>query len=97
LVCLYRSRVARALKAQKISKQEPAVVLLGCTPGQFKDYIQSKFLPGMTWENRGLWHVDHIRALSKFDLSTDEDRAEAFHYSNTQPLWAEDNFKKGNR
>jgi hypothetical protein len=49
----------------------------------------------MTRENHGLWHVDHIRPCALFDLKCPVNNKLCFHYTNLQPLWAEDNIKKG--
>lgn len=68
--------------------------LLGCSYIELKDYIESLFTPGMTWENYGDWHVDHIYPLSKVDLTNPDELARVCHYTNLQPLWAEDNLRK---
>ena len=60
-------------------------------------HIQNKFTEGMLWDNYGLWHIDHIRPCSKFDLSKPKEQRKCFHYSNLQPLWAIDNIRKGSR
>jgi hypothetical protein len=60
----------------------------------FWKYIQSKFKPGMTVENQGKWHIDHIIPCASFDLRCPVQQLACFHYSNLQPLWAEDNLKK---
>lgn len=69
--------------------------LLGCNVDIARKYIESKFEPGMTWENYGLWHLDHIQPLNSFDLTKEENLKICLHYSNIQPLWAEDNYSKG--
>ena len=71
--------------------------LLGCRLSELVSYLESKFLPGMSWENRNLWHLDHIRPLKTFDLSDPTQLAVACHFTNLQPLWAADNLKKGHR
>lgn len=60
-------------------------------------HLEAQFAPGMTWENRGEWHVDHIRPLASFDLTDPEQLRTASHYTNLQPLWASDNLAKGAR
>ena len=73
------------------------IELLGCSLSDLTSHIESKFLPGMSWENRNLWHLDHIRPLKTFDLSDPTQLAVACHFTNLQPLWAADNLKKGHR
>jgi len=92
-----RTRVNHALNgAYKIGS---AIDDLGCTVEELMNHLESQFLPGMTWENRGMhgWHVDHIKPLSSFDLTNEEEFKKACHYTNLQPLWAEDNLKKSNK
>lgn len=65
---------------------------LGCSPKQYKDYIESLFQSEMNWYNWSFlgWHLDHIVPLWKFDLTKEEDLKKACHYTNTQPLWHKD-------
>ncbi len=60
-------------------------------------HIESKFVDGMSWENRSQWHIDHIRPCANFDLTDIEQQKICFHWSNLQPLWAKDNLRKGKR
>jgi len=89
-----RSRIQRALilGCKKTSSSE----LLGCNIEEYKIYLQSLFVEGMSWENYGRkgWHIDHIKPCSKFDLTKEEEQKKCFHYSNTQPLWWKDNLIK---
>ena len=86
-------RLSKALKSRQ--KSGMAINDLGCSIEEFKLYLTNKFQPGMTWDNYGKWHIDHIRPLSSFDLSDISNIREACHYTNLQPLWAIDNIKKG--
>ncbi len=71
--------------------------LLGCTVQELKQHLESQFEPGMSWDNYGLhgWHIDHIKPCAKFDLSKESEQHKCFHYTNLQPLWAEENWSKG--
>jgi len=77
-------------------KKGSAVKDLGCTIPELKVYLESKFQPGMTWDNWTIdgWHIDHIKPLSNFDLTDRKQFLEACHYTNLQPLWAKDNLIK---
>jgi hypothetical protein len=86
-----RSRLQSVLK-QKLSTTP---TLVGCTWDHLVSHLEARFLPGMTWENRREWHIDHIRPLASFDLLDHEQQRAANHYTNLQPLWAEDNLRKG--
>ena len=76
-----------------------AVTDLGCTLAEFMQHIEQQWIAGMSWENWGQfgWQFDHIRPLSSFDLTDRAQFQKAAHFTNYQPLWAEDNNKKGNR
>lgn len=73
--------------------------LLGCTRNEFRTHIESQFRDGMTWGNYGKlgWHIDHIRPCASFDLTDPEQQRLCYHYTNLQPLWAEENHSKGGR
>ena len=91
-----RARLSNALRG--VAKSKNTMELLGVPHMDFlKTWIECKFKEGMTWENRHLWHIDHIIPCSSFDLTKPEEQAKCFHYTNLQPLWASENLSKGNR
>lgn len=91
-----RGRINIALRG--IRKLGSTVKLLGCDLETLRNWLESQFVDGMSWENYGpVWHVDHVVPISWFDLSCEESQKRAFNYKNLQPLFAEENCKKGNR
>lgn len=91
-----RTRINGLLKSKKSTS---TIKLLGCTISEFKQYLESQFTKGMSWDNYGLfgWHVDHIIPCSMFNLFDDNDLRQCFHYTNMQPLWAKDNLLKSDK
>jgi len=87
-------RILRAVKKRYSAKATGTIQLLGCSIASFRIYIESKFEPGMTWENI---HLDHIVPCALFDLTKPKHQKICFHFSNYQPLFAEENIKKGSR
>lgn len=69
------------------------------TVDELKSHLESKFTEGMSWENYGEWHIDHIKPDSWFDYANIADKGfkESWALNNLQPLWAKDNLSKGNR
>lgn len=92
-----RRRLGHAVKAAGAKKSCGTMELCGCDGKFLAKHLECLFQPGMTWENYGKWHVDHIRPCSAFDLSIPEQQKECFHYTNLQPLWASDNLKKSHK
>lgn len=91
---ILRVRIQKALRLN--CKKTSSTELLGCNISEYKLYLESKFTDGMNWENYGRkgWHIDHIIPCDSFDMSDPEQQKQCFHYTNTQPLWWEDNLKK---
>lgn len=92
-----RVRLNDALKGRV--KSGSAVKDLGCSVEELKSYLESKFQPGMSWENYGPkgWHIDHVVPLSKYDLTDQEQLRIACNYANLQPLWWHANLAKGSK
>lgn len=96
-VCLLRSRMGAAFRCRGIKKNIKSLDLVGCSKEELMNHIQSLFKPGMNWNNRNLWHVDHIRPVKSFNLIDIEEQKKCFHYTNLQPLWSYENFQKSSK
>lgn len=92
--CNLRTRLHMAAKN---GKSGSAIKDMGCTVGELRAHLEARFAPGMTWDNYGTWHIDHIKPLAKFDLNDHMQLLEACNYKNLQPLWAKENQSKGIR
>ena len=91
------SRIYCALKQNKeLSSQE----YIGCSTEKLKEHLEKQFKNGMTWENQGQWHIDHIIPVNYKENGQEptlEEVIKRLHYTNLQPLWASENMSKGNR
>ncbi len=103
--CLLRSRMKDGWNSSNLVSKGAYSDFLGCSFDELKIHIESRFKPGMTWENQGEWHIDHVVPLSFyaklkkdgtedfFDMYLDD----AFHYLNLRPEWGKENMSRGNR
>ena len=90
-----RNRVNKCVRG--IDKSASTLELLGCTVDELKEHLQNKFEEGMTFDNYGEWHIDHIKPCASFDLTDPEEQRACFNWVNLQPLWAKDNMSKGDK
>ena len=97
LVCSLRNRINKVLRESNTKKSKKTMELTGCTVDELKKHIEKQFKPGMNWSNHSVkgWHIDHIQCCASFDLTKEEEQKKCFHYTNLQPLWAEENLSKG--
>ena len=89
-----RSLVYISMKNKGYTKSSRTYKILGCDFETFKKHIERQFTKGMNWNNQGEWHYDHIIPISS--AQTEEEVIKLNHYTNFQPLWAKDNFRKSN-
>lgn len=90
-----RNLIGGSFKRIGFVKSMSTEKLLGCTLQNFQLYISSKFKEGMTLENHGKWHLDHIIPLAI--AKTEEEVIKLCHYTNFQPLWAKENREKSGK
>jgi hypothetical protein len=90
-----RRRIRRFLKNG--ARLESTAELVGCSRQDLMAWLASKFKKGMSWNNYGEWHIDHIMPLAVFDLKDERQRKMANHFTNLQPLWADENMEKADQ
>jgi len=87
-----RNRVRTAMKTGR--KCEKTAKLVGYPMEELKEHLEAQFQDGMTMENYGEWHMDHIVPCNFFDLSKRINQLMCFNYRNLQPLWGPENILK---
>lgn len=90
-----RRRLWEVLKGN--SKKDTTMNLIGCDIDFLWKHLKNNFTKGMTMENYGDWHIDHIIPCSRFNLQRGEEQIRCFNWRNLQPLWGKDNLEKGNK
>ena len=87
-----RGRTYKAFKYKGFSKTSKTKEMLGAEWDLIKLHIERQFTKGMNWDNYGEWHIDHIIPLAS--AKTPERLKQLCHYTNLQPMWAEENLSK---
>lgn len=88
--------IRQSLKSQGLSKNHRQwETMVGYTKQDLRDHLESLFTEGMTWNNQGKWHIDHIIPQSFFNLADNVEFKMCWRLENLQPLWALDNMSKG--
>lgn len=93
LKMMCRRRIGFAFSKHGYTKNSPTQAMLGCSYEQLLLHLESQFVEGMDWNNRGEWHIDHIVPLAS--ATNADELSRLCHFSNLQPLWALDNIRKG--
>jgi hypothetical protein len=93
---IMRARLSMFLKLHNITKKNKTFDIIGCLPTELKGHLEKQFTEGMCWERIGKEiHIDHIIPLSS--AKNEDEVYKLCHYTNLQPLWAEDNLRKRNK
>jgi len=93
--CTLRDRTSSALRSKGYKKNSTTQKILGASYIIVKRHLHRQFTDGMSWINHGEWHIDHIIPLAS--ATTEAELLKLCHYRNLQPLWAADNFSKGDK
>ena len=99
LINNFRTAIYQVLKENNVQKNGHYFEILNYSPDELINHLETQFTDGMTWENYGRWHVDHIRPISSFNINQigDEEFMKCWSLENLQPLWGEDNIRKSNK
>jgi hypothetical protein len=92
---IWREILRKTVTQLKLNKTQTTFELLGYTYDDLKSNIESKFKDGMTWENHGNWHIDHIIPISKFKEGTPANIVNDL--KNLRPLWSKENIIRQNK
>lgn len=73
--------------------------LVGYSAIDLMEHLERQFTKGMGWDNMGDWHIDHIRPVSFFAFTSENDPGflECWALANLRPLWKTDNLAKGRK
>ena len=99
LISNFRTAVYQVLKENNVDKNGHYFEILKYTPDELIIHLEEKFTDEMSWDNYGIWHVDHIRPISSFNIQEigDESFMECWSLNNLQPLWGDENIRKSNK
>lgn len=91
------ANIRHSLKSNKNGRHWETFV--DYTQKKLRDHLKSQFKDGMTWENYGKWNIDHKIPISIFNINGVKSKGfkKCWALGNLQPLWANDNFVKGNK
>jgi len=99
LISNFRTAIYQVLKENNVEKNGHYFDILKYSPEELITHLEKQFKDGMTWDNYGEWHVDHIRPISIHNIIEigDEEFMKCWSLSNLQPMWGEENIRKSNK
>ena len=99
LINNFRTAIYQVLKENNINKNGHYFEILKYTPEDLISHLETKFTNGMTWDNYGEWHVDHVKPISSYIILEigDDEFMKCWSLNNLQPLWGKENISKSNK
>ena len=99
LISNFRTAIYQVLKENNINKNGHYFEILKYTPEDLILHLETKFTDGMTWDNYGEWHVDHVKPISSYIILEigDDEFMNCWSLNNLQPLWGKENISKSNK
>ena len=99
LISNFRTAIYTVLKESNVDKYGHYFDILQYTPEQLITHLELQFKDDMSWDNYGIWHVDHKLPITSFDIQEmgDEEFMRCWCLDNLQPMWGEENIRKSNK
>jgi len=99
LISNFRTAIYQVLKENSVEKNKSYFDILQYTPEELINHLEKQFKDDMTWDNYGIWHVDHKLPITSFDIQEmgDEEFMKCWSLDNLQPMWGEENIRKSNK
>ena len=99
LISNFRTAIYQVLKESNVEKNKSYFDILGYTPEELIIHLEKQFKDDMTWDNYGVWHVDHKLPITSFDIQEmgDDEFMKCWCLDNLQPMWGEENIRKSNK
>ena len=99
LISNFRTAIYTVLKESNVDKYGHYFDVLQYTPEELITHLELQFKDDMSWDNYGVWHVDHKLPITSFDIRDmgDEEFMKCWSLSNLQPMWGEENIRKSNK
>jgi hypothetical protein len=99
LVANFRTAIYTVLKESNIDKYGHYFDILQYSPEDLISHLENLFTDTMTWENYGIWHVDHKSPITSFNIVEmgDEEFMRCWDLNNLQPMWGDENIRKSNK
>lgn len=99
LISNFRTAIYQVLKESNVDKNKHYFDVLQYTPDELINHLEKQFTDTMTWDNYGIWHVDHKLPITSFDIKEmgDEEFMKCWSLDNLQPMWGEENLRKSNK
>ena len=99
LISYFRTAIYQVLKESNVDKYGHYFDVLQYTPEELITHLELQFKDDMSWDNYGVWHVDHMLPITSFDIREmgDEEFMKCWSLDNLQPMWGEENIRKSNK
>ena len=90
-------RIKDALSSVSSQKLHKTMEYVGCDKSLLKKWFHYQFEEGMTFDNYGEWHIDHVKPCASFNLEREDEIKECFNWKNLRPCWKTENLEKSSQ